>query len=283
MVTFFPNNQWALPAATPATPSNLQWACQPSGPPGVLQNADNTFMASDGTITIPSTSYYDVVLTYSQSEFGYTGSAPGAFNVTYFTPGSSTGFIILTCPITGGVGSTASAWNRLYLLQNGTIKVSVSMPVAYTAPFPIPCINNYFSLHANRSVETIIARQYCQAGSVPQSIRNAIELHIYGTITSGFKVTFPLTIDGTATGRALFSSIIPPTVTAILTNAATVPINVPSLAIDPYSATNPQSITVSAAVGTTVTTLLISAGVNTQVAPPSGQVTIKLHVIGFPN
>ena len=56
----------------------------------------------------------------------------------------------------------------------------------------------------------------------------------------------------------------------------------PSLAIDPYSATNPQSVTVSAAVGTTVTTVLISAGANTQVAPPSGQVTIKLHVIGFP-
>ena len=281
MVVFFPNNQWALPAAS-VIPNNTQWACQPAGPPGILEDSDNTLMASDGTLTLPVTSYYDIIFNYNQAEFGYTGNAPGAFNLTYFAPGSTTGFLLLTCPITGGVNSTASSWNRLYLQQSGTIKVSVNMPVAYTASFAVPCTSNYISIHANQAVESIMSRQYCQSGSVPQSIRNAIELHIYATITSGFKVTFPITVDGTTTGRALFSSIIPPTVSAILTNAATAPINVPNLAIDPYSATNPQSIIVSAAVGTTVTTVLISAGAATQVAPPAGQVTIKLQVIGFP-
>ena len=226
MITFFPNNQWALPAASSVTPSNLQWACQPNGPPGVLQNTDNTFMGSDGTITIPSSSYYDVTLCYTQSEFGYTGTAPGVFNVMYYPPGSSTGYIIATCPITGSSGSSTSTCNEQYLQQTGVVKVSVSMPVAYTAPFTVPCTKNYISLQANRSSKSIMSRQYCQSGSVPQPIRNAIELHIYGTITTGFKVTFPLTVDGTVNGRALFSSIIPPTVTAILTNAATLPINI---------------------------------------------------------
>lgn len=282
MVAFFPNNQWALPASSSVTPTNLQWACQLNGPPDVLEDANNTIMGSDGTITLPATSYYDVVLNYNQTEFGYTNTSPGSYNMTYYAPGSTTGFLFMTCPITGTAGSVASVWNRLFFQQNGTIKISINMPVAYTANFVNPCNANYVSIHAVSSMESIMSRQYGAAGSVPQRIRNAMELHTWATITSGYKVTFPLTVDGTTNGRALFSSIIPPNITAILTNAATSPINVPNISIDPYSATNPQSITVSASVGTTLSTVLVSAGAATQVAPPSGQITIKLHVIGFP-
>lgn len=282
MVAFFPNNQWALPASTAVTPSNTQWACQPNGPPGLLEDADNTIMATDGTVTLPTSSYYDVILNYNQAEFGYTGSTSGAYNVTYYAPGASTGFLVLTCPISGTTNAMLSVSIRPFFQQNGTLKISINMPVAYTANFNTPCTANFVSIHANPSSDSVMSRQYGQSGGVPQSIRNAMELHTWATITSGFKVTFPLTVDGTANGRSLFSSIIPPNVTAILTNAASAPINVPSLAIDPYSATNPQSITVSAAVGTTLSTILVSAGAATQVAPPSGQVTIKLHVIGFP-
>ena len=279
MLTFFPNTLWALPASS-ATPSNLQWACQPLGPPNVLQNANNTYMGSDGTITLPSTNYYDIVVNYSQAEFGYTGTAAGSFLITYYPPNTTTGCLVVTCPIIGTAGSTLSAWNRNYLQQGGTIKVSVNMPVAYSVNFTTPCIANYVSLVRKLDSDSVMTNMYCQAGGIPQCIKNGIRLYTWATV-SGFKATFPLTIDGTTTGRPIFSSIIQPQVTVVLPNAGTSPINAASLSVDPYSSTNPQSISVTVGVGTNIATVLVNAA-PTQIAPPAGTI-VTLHVIGIPN
>ena len=280
MIIFFPYNVWALPASTIVTPNNQQWACQPSTPPNILTGTNNTYMNTDGTIILNNTTFYDINIGYNQADFGFNGSS-GSITATYFPPNSTVGYTICVCTMSGASGALASGCNRIKLLQGGSIKLNVSVASAYTATFTTPCLSTFVSLQRIMEPNGIAARYFCQAGSPPKLLTNAIELHTWATIVSGFKCTIPLTVDGTLTGTPLFSSILPPTATATAATTANSAINAVTVSFDPYTTTSPQSLTVSAAVGTTISTVLVSAGAPTQVPAPVNTV-VRITVLGFP-
>lgn len=183
-------------ANTNLTPGKDLWSS--NGSSNLLDNLnDYSQMNTNGSISIPSSALYTLVFTCNAKELNYSGT--GIISILYTPINGSNSFILASKDINTTIEHT------MPFMTGDVLSPIFSFGTAYSVSLSSPTTFTGFQYsQANASK----AYYYYASTSIPPIVNQQPRiLDFSGTVTTGFQVTIPITVDGTVNGLACFQYI----------------------------------------------------------------------------
>lgn len=247
---------------TNTTPSKTNWISNGSSNPNDC-TSDYKWMNSTGGVVIQNSGLYTLTFTCNAAELNYSGS--GVISISY-VPSNGSAFIISTQSIANIVQHTMP-------FNAGDILTPIfNLATAYTANCTVPTVLTSFQLVLANATNPYF---YYSSTNVPPILnQQPRSLDFIGSLSSGFQVVIPITLDGTTTGTPCFQNITSAIATATSSSKTTSVSNILFTSLDPIPSSL-KTITVNVGTGNTI----VVGGSPIQAAPAN--TVIYLTVKGW--